>query len=88
MAEQFLNRPQVGAALQQMCGEGMPQGVGADAEPRAARRDMAPHEPVDAAYGEPTAAKVDEQRLVPLQPASAASGHHESVPTPQRFPVP
>ena len=64
MAEQFLDRPQVGAALQQMRGEGMPQGVRADAEPRAARRDIAPHEPVDAANGEAPAAIVDEQRFV------------------------
>ena len=63
VAEQFLNRAQVGAALQQVRRERMPQRVRADAGPRAARRHVAPHQPVDAPHGQPPAAIVHEQRI-------------------------
>ena len=53
MAEQLLNRAQVGAALQQVRRERVPQRVRTDAEPRAARRHVAPHQPIDAADGQP-----------------------------------
>src|SRR5262249_3096878 len=43
VAEELLNRTQVGPAFQQMRGERVPQGVRADAESRAARRHVAPH---------------------------------------------
>ena len=53
VAEQLLDRAQVGAALQQMRRERVAERVRADAGARAARRDVAPHEPVDAPRGQP-----------------------------------
>src|SRR5437899_2348100 len=64
VAEQLLNRPQVGAALQEMRRERVAQGVGADAQARAACGDMAPHQAVDAPHAQPPAAVVHEQRLI------------------------
>ena len=63
MAEQLLDRAQVGAALQQMGRERVAQRVGADAHARAALRDVAPQQAIDAAAGQPRAAVVDEQRV-------------------------
>ena len=49
VAEQFLDRAQVGAALEQVRGKRVPQRVRADAEARAAQRDVAAHQPMHAA---------------------------------------
>ena len=61
--EQLLDRAQIGAALQQVRGEGMPERVRADAEARAAGRDVACDEALHAAPREPCAARGDEQRI-------------------------
>ncbi len=53
VAEQLLNRAQIGAALEQVRRERVPQRVRADAEARAARRHVPPHQPVDAARRQP-----------------------------------
>src|ERR1019366_7769353 len=53
VAEQLLDGAQVGAALEEMRRERVTQGVRTDAEPRAARRDVAPYETVHAPDGEP-----------------------------------
>ena len=63
VAEQLLNRAQVGAALQQVRRKRMAQRVRADAEPRAARGDVAADQPIDAADAQPRPAVVHEQRL-------------------------
>ena len=47
VAKQLLNRAQVGAALQQMRCEGVPERVRADAGPHAALRRVPPHQPID-----------------------------------------
>ena len=60
VAEQFLDRSQVGAALKQMGGEGVSQGVRADARARAAGSHVAPHQAIDAAHGESSATIVHE----------------------------
>ena len=63
VAEQLLDRAQVGAALQQMGRERVAQRVRADAHARAALRDVAPQQAIDAAAGQPRPAIVDEERI-------------------------
>ena len=63
MAEQLLDRPKVGAALQQVRRKGVAQRMRADARARAERGHVASHQPIDAAYGEPSAAVVHEERI-------------------------
>jgi hypothetical protein len=62
VAKQFLNRAQVGASLQEMCCERMPQCVRTD--PCRNRRfgDITADDAIDAAGGEPAAAEIQEQR--------------------------
>ena len=63
VTEKFLNRAQVGATLQQMCGERVPQGVRADASTCTACSDIAPHEAIDAPHGQSSPAIVHEKRI-------------------------
>jgi len=62
--QQFLNPSQVGAALQQMRRERVPERMRADAEARAALRDILPQESIDAAPGDATPSSVDEEWLL------------------------
>src|ERR1051325_2186462 len=63
VAEQFLNGTQIGAALEQMRRERMPERVRADSHPLARRRDVLAADAIDAARSQPSAAKVHEQRI-------------------------
>ena len=63
VAEQLLDGPEIGAALQQVRRERMAQRVRADAGPLRAVRDVAPHQPIDAAAAQAGAAIVHEQRI-------------------------
>ena len=65
VAEQFLDHTQVGAALQQVRGEGVAQRVRADPPARAAGSHVAPHEAIDASRRQPPTAEVQEQRITP-----------------------
>ena len=58
VAEQLLDGPEVGAALQQVRRERVTQGVRADSQSRAALRDVPPQQAVDAASGQPAAAGI------------------------------
>ena len=60
VAQQFLDHPQVGVALQHVAGEGMPQGVGVDALPQSGSSRVVPHQLFDAAPGEAVAVAVEE----------------------------
>jgi len=64
--EQLLDRAQVGACLQEVRREGVPQRVRADAESRAAGRDVTRDEALDTATGQPRAAEIHKERLSPL----------------------
>src|SRR4051812_14570396 len=71
VAEQFLNDAEIGPALQQVRRKRMAQRVRTDSQPRAARRDVLPHETIDAPHGQPSAAIVHEQRIArPAVPSS------------------
>jgi hypothetical protein len=59
MAQKLLDRAQVGAAVEQVGGEGMAQGVGRDAH--AARLELEP--PPHVGRGQALAALRDEQRV-------------------------
>ena len=63
MAEQLLNGAQVGAALQQVGRERVPERVRADAHARAARGNVAPHQAVHASDRQSPAAVIHEQRF-------------------------
>lgn len=69
VAEQFLDRAQVGAALQQVRRKRMPQRMRRDAEARAARRDVLGNEALDAPPAEARAAEIHEQRVHALRTA-------------------
>src|SRR5947207_14521424 len=73
VAEKLLNGAQIGAALQQVRRERMPQRVRTDPRARAARGDVTPHEAIDAAHGEPRAAVVHKQRIAPTYVVSGFS---------------
>jgi hypothetical protein len=60
MAEQFLDRAQISAALEQVRRKRMAQGVRADSETRAARGDVPCDEALDASPCQACPAKVDE----------------------------
>ena len=51
MPEKFLDGAKIGAALEQVRGERVPQGVRADPEPRAAQADVARDQPLHAPAG-------------------------------------
>ena len=77
VAEQLLNRAQVGAALQQMRRERMPQRVRADAEPRARRRGVPAHQPIDAPHGQPRrrdSSRTADRRLAAPSPSRRRAG--------------
>src|SRR5262245_8643974 len=61
--EQFLNRPEVGAALEQMRGKRMAQRVRADTEAGAAPRHVPREQALHAAPGEAPSAIIHEERL-------------------------
>src|SRR5678816_3741363 len=63
VAEQFLDRAQVGTALEQMRREGVPQRVRADPEPRTAQTDVAGHQPLHASARQAGTPEVNEQRV-------------------------
>jgi hypothetical protein len=71
MTEELLNRAKIGAALQQMGCERVPERVRADPGSRAGRRDMAANQPIDASRRETAAAIVHKQRIAPT-PVEAA----------------
>ena len=60
VTQQLLDRAQIGAALEQMAGERVTQRVRADPEARAAPRDVARHETLHAAAGQPRAPRIHE----------------------------
>src|SRR5580765_4219700 len=72
VAEELLDGAQVGAALQEVRRERVPERVRADAEPRTGGRHVAPYEPIDAPRAERGAAIVDEERNA--TPASRRRG--------------
>ena len=74
VTEELLDGAQVGASLQQVRGERMPQCVRTDAEPRAAGRDVTRHETLHAATGEAGAAEIEKQRLSALGSGLQALG--------------
>ncbi len=61
VAEEFLDGAQVGAGLEQVGGEGVAQGVRADAMLSAGAQQMAMDDAADAAGGEGAAAGVQKQ---------------------------
>src|SRR6185503_18392777 len=63
VAEQLLDRAQIGAALEQVRRKRMPQRVRADPEARAARGDISGDEPLHTPPGQTCPPKVDEQRF-------------------------
>src|SRR5215472_7353688 len=63
VAEELLDRTQIGAALQQMRRKRVTQGVRAHTGPHAARRGIAAHEAIDTAHSESGSAIVDEERF-------------------------
>ena len=70
VAEQLLNRPQVGAGAEQMGREGVPQGVWTDAlRNRGCARRLA-HDAIDAARGQAAALEIQEERI----PSARSSG--------------
>src|SRR5437879_13926713 len=64
MAQQLLNRAQVGAPLQEVRREGVTQRVRADAHARTAGGDIAPDQSIDASDRQPRSAVVDKQRIL------------------------
>src|SRR5918993_1762371 len=65
VAEQLLDRAQVGAALEQVRGKRVAQRVRADAEPGAALPHVLAHESIDAPRREAVSLVVQEQRSRP-----------------------
>ena len=63
VAQQFLDYPQVGLALQHMAGKAVPQGVGMNAVPQTGLGGVVAHQLFDAAAGQPFAIAVEEQGL-------------------------
>ncbi len=63
VSQQFLNRAQVGASLQQVGGERMAERVRADRSRGARHRCIVAHEAVDAAHAEARATVVEEERI-------------------------
>src|SRR5436853_447741 len=61
--EQLLNRPEIGATLEQVCGKRVAQCVRADAEPGAAPWHVARYEALHAAPGEAPSPEVHEERF-------------------------
>ncbi len=83
MAEQLLDRAQVGAALQQVGGEGVAQGVRMDAGGERRPVDVAVDQAAYRAHSEPPTAIVQKDRLAPVRgcPADALP---DLQPSPQR----
>jgi len=69
VAEQLLNRAQVGAALQQVGRERVTQRMRADARTGTACSDIAPNKAIDTAGRQTSAPIVDKQRLAAVGPA-------------------
>ena len=65
MSEQFLDDPEICAGIEEMCGKGMPEGMGADplqlSDLRCRTSDDITHTP----YAQPTATCIQEERLLP-----------------------
>src|SRR5579863_3912515 len=95
--EQLLDRPQVGAALQQVGGEGVPQGVRVDAPGERRLLDPVVEDAPHRAVAQPAAAVIEEDRLLARAAAASASSpaalaravrpSGPSVQPPHRFPV-
>src|SRR6266542_6073806 len=90
MAEQLLDRAQIGAGGEQMRGESVAQGVWRDGGRKACRAQAGFQEPRHRACCQPSAARVDEQRLtvgtgvvLPLEPAPPRGARGKVIP--QRF---
>ena len=62
MTQEFLDHAEVGAPVEQVGREGVAQGMRAHAARDAGRACRAPDDGVDGARGQPTAARVDEDR--------------------------
>src|SRR5262245_32829127 len=67
VAEQFLNRTKIGAALKQVRRERVAQRVRADTEPCAAGRHVTRHETLHASPRQAGATEVEEQRVPGLR---------------------
>ena len=60
VAEQFLDGTEVGAGLQQVRGERVPQRMRADPSDERGLADVTPHDPVDAPRRQPLPAEIEE----------------------------
>src|SRR5689334_243467 len=74
MPEQLLDGAQVGAALQEMRCERMPERMRTDAALGGEAIDVLPEQAIDAPPGQPRAAIVDEQRIARLRCTAARRG--------------
>jgi hypothetical protein len=63
MTQEFLNGPEIGATLQQVRRERMPQGMRAHPGADAAGEGVPSDEAIHAPYGQACASIVDEQRI-------------------------
>src|SRR5262245_30158551 len=71
MSQELLDHTEVGAALQEVRGEGVTEGVGTDATLGREAPDVQAQEAVDATTGQPRAAIVDEQWITGRSPGHA-----------------
>src|SRR5262249_57385633 len=78
MAEQLLHAADVGAAVEQVRGEAVPQAVRARARVEAGQRQIFLQEPADATHGQPGAVLVQEDR-VELSVRQGAAGVERHV---------
>ena len=72
--QQLLDRSQIRATFQQVRRKRVAQGVRADAQPGARLRHVAADDSIDATPGEPAAAVVDKERIVPSRARSRGGG--------------
>ena len=59
VTEQFLDRAEIGAVAQKVCGEGVPQGVGVEGRVAGEQQRIAFHEPLHAARGQSPASCIE-----------------------------
>ena len=67
MSQQLLNRAKIRASLQQVGGKGVPERVGADALLKRRLTHVLSDDPVHAARGQTSAAKVEKQSMAPAR---------------------
>src|SRR5919106_1018611 len=66
MPEQFLNNPQIGTGIKEVCGKGMPKCMRADALQLSDLRRGMSHDITHAAHAQSVAAGIQKKRLLPL----------------------